>query len=230
MSFNCKELKIYEKDKKLVDISFSFNKKFALIGESGSGKSLSLKAIMNLLPPNLKSKIDLDGFEPKRGENIAFVPQNPFTTLSPMTKIKNQLFVSKSRVFELFELVGLNKELLNKFPSQLSCGQLQRVVIAIALSHKPEILLLDEPTTALDFDTKMRIIEVLNEIQSSFKLKLLLVTHDIQASELLCDEMAIIKEGRIVESGKTSEIISNPKEEYTKILIESNFSNRKRRE
>lgn len=224
--FTCKQLKIEIDSKKLVDINFSFQNSFALIGESGSGKSLSLKAFLGMLPKELHVKIDLDGFVAKRGESVALVPQNPFTALSPLTKIIDQFLVSRDEAKEYFDMVGLEETYLNRFPSELSGGQLQRVVIAFALHVKPELLLLDEPTTALDIQSKESILELLKTLHVKNKFKLIFVTHDIEAVRGLCEDIAIIKDGIIVETGNLEEIINSPKQKYTKELIESGFKNR----
>jgi peptide/nickel transport system ATP-binding protein len=224
--FTCKQLKISTNEKKLVDISFSFEKSFALIGESGSGKSLTLKALLKMLPNSLHVKMDLDGFEVKRGESVALVPQNPFTALSPLTKIIDQFLIPKDEAEKYFSMVGLEHSFLERFPSELSGGQLQRVVIAFALHVKPKLLLLDEPTTALDMKSKESILELLKTLHEEHGFKLIFVTHDIDAVENLCEQIAIIKEGEIIESGNLKEIIDNPQKEYTKQLINSGFKNR----
>jgi len=224
--FTCKKLKISAEDKKLVDIGFSFKDSFALIGESGSGKSLTLKAFLQMLPSSLHVDMDLDGFEAKRGQSVALVPQNPFTALSPLTKIIDQFLISKDEAKRYFEMVGLEKSFLDRFPSQLSGGQLQRVVIAFALALNPKLLLLDEPTTALDMKSKEAILSLLKSLHVEHRFKLIFVTHDIDAVEDLCEEIAIIKDGKIIESGNLKTIINSPKEEYTKQLISSGFKNR----
>ena len=224
--FTCKQLKIEIDNKKLVDISFSFDNSFALIGESGSGKSLSLKAFLGMLPSELHVEMDLDGFVAKRGESVALVPQNPFTALSPLTKIIDQFLVSRDEAKEYFKMVGLEEGFLDRFPSELSGGQLQRVVIAFALHVKPELLLLDEPTTALDMKSKESILELLKELHIKNKFKLIFVTHDIEAVKGLCEDIAILKDGKIIETGNLEDIINNPKQQYTKELIESGFENR----
>ncbi len=224
--FTCKQLKITTGDKKLVDISFCFKDSFALIGESGSGKSLTLKAFLGMLPKSLHVEMDLDGFEIKRGKSVAFVPQNPFTALSPLTKIIDQFLVPREVAQEYFDMVGLEHDFLDRFPSELSGGQLQRVVIAFALHVKPKLLLLDEPTTALDMKSKEAILELLKSLHIEHGFKLIFVTHDIDAVEELCESIAIIKDGTIVESGNLKDIIVNPKDEYTKELIDSGFKNR----
>ncbi len=143
-----------------------------------------------------------------------------------MTKIKDQFFCEDNKKIELLELVGLNKDLLNRFPKELSGGQLQRVVIAIALSNNVKLLLLDEPTTALDEASKDTILNLIKELTSKLNLLMLFVTHDIDSIKNLCKEVIIIKDGKIIEQGITEDILNNPKEEYTKMLINSTFKNK----
>jgi len=225
------QLRITLEKKVLVDISLEIQSSLALIGQSGSGKSLTIKALLGMLPSNMKRELKLQNrFELRRGESLSFVPQNPFTALSPLTKIKKQFFCDKERVLELFDEVGLDYALLERFAPELSGGQLQRVIIAMALEHHPKIILLDEPTTALDPETKVVIIELLKKLQKKENFLMLFVTHDIASAKDLCEDVAVIKDGRIVESGKMTELLKNPKEEYTKTLIEANFANRNFRE
>jgi len=216
------ELKIYHKDSVLVDISFEIKNSLALIGESGSGKSLTLRAILGLLPKNLSHKLKAKNLQ----KPISIVVQNPFTALSPLTKIKNHFEVDEKEQKKLLKLVELDDRLLNRYPSELSGGQLQRVVIALALSINPKLLLLDEPTTALDSDTKDSILLMIKSLQEKFGFKILFVTHDIESSKLLCEDIAILKSGKIIENGKVFDILENPKESYTKTLIQSTFKNR----
>jgi len=223
-----KSLKISLDEKSLVDISFSVNSSLALVGQSGSGKSLTLKALLSMLPSSMRLELDVDAdFELKAGETIAFVPQNPFTALSPLTKIKKQFFVKQNRMNELFEELGLALDLQERFPPELSGGQLQRVVIAMALSNKPKLLLLDEPTTALDPETRVIIIELLKKLQKREEFKMLFVTHDIISAKNLCEEICVIRQGEVVEVGQMEKVLSDPSHEYTKTLIEANFANRK---
>lgn len=221
------KLKILIAGNTLVDIAFDIPSSLALVGQSGSGKSLTLKALLGMLPLDMDLEMECSSdFELVVGETLAFIPQNPFTALSPLTKIHKQFFVEEIRVKELFDSVGLSHDLLERFPPELSGGQLQRVVIAMALSKKPKLLLLDEPTTALDPTTRVMIIDLLRELQKREKFKMLFVTHDISSAKNLCESICVIKDGKVMESGLMDEVIERPKTDYTKILIEANFANR----
>jgi len=237
-NFQIKNLTIYDKEKLLVDLfkgstnNLLINSSLALVGQSGSGKSLSLKAILDMTPPNLDVKFDNSSDFKLDKQHIGFIPQNPFTSLSPMTQISKQFFLQNhklcddKKIDELLKMVKLEPELKNKFPMELSGGQLQRIVIAIALSTKPKLLLLDEPTTALDDDSKLTIINLFKELQKKLHFLMIYVSHDIASIKDICDDIAILNKGVICEYGNTKEILSNPKHSYTKQLIESNFKNR----
>jgi len=224
------KLQIVLKDTKLVDIKFKIESSLALVGQSGSGKSLTLKALLNMLPQEMECSLEYDAdFTLQTGKTISFVPQNPFTALSPLTKIKNQFFVSRQKQKELLAQVGLKEEILERFPPELSGGQLQRVVIAIALETSPKLLLLDEPTTALDPQTRIIILDLLQKLQKKMQFKMLFVTHDMNSAKSLCKDICVIKDGILVEDGKMLDILQNPKEKYTRELIEANFANREYR-
>ena len=220
------KLKISSPNKQLVDISFDIKDSSALIGESGSGKSLTLKALLNLLPSSLQVEKDIYSTFELNYDTIGFIPQNPFTSLSMMTKIKDQFFCPIEKKEEVLKLVDLDISLLNKFPSQLSGGQIQRIVIAIALSRNIKLLLLDEPTTALDEENKTNIINLINDLKNRLNILILFVTHDIESIKDICNEIIILKDGQIIEKGFTRDILSSPKEDYTKKLINSTFKNK----
>ena len=220
------ELVVKDKFKKLVDISFDITNSIALVGQSGSGKSLTLKAILKLLPSTLDVQLNYKSSFELTLLNIGFIPQNPFTSLSPLTKIKKQFFCKEERKSQLLKLVGLDEWILDRFPSELSGGQLQRVVIAIALESNPKLLLLDEPTTALDTKSKEIVLSLLKTLQQNLDILILFVTHDILSVKGLCEDMIILKDGLIVEKGKVDDILKNPKDIYTKKLILSGFENR----
>lgn len=222
-----KKLTIDHEKKQLVSIAFEIKESLALVGQSGSGKSLTLKALLGMLPESMVSELEIESdFALQAGKSVAFIPQNPFTALSPLTKIKKQFFVENKRIKELFQEVGLQEELLERFAPELSGGQLQRVVIAMALSSKPKLLLLDEPTTALDPETRELIIGLLKRLQTQEQFRMLFVTHDIASAKHLCKDVCVLKEGRVVESGSMQSVVENPQDEYTKTLIQANFANR----
>lgn len=220
-------LRIIHNTHVLVDLSFEIRRSLALVGQSGSGKSLSLKALLGLSDATLVVSIEKRcDFEWGLGKSVALVPQNPFTALSPLTRIKDQMFLPKERSMELFALLGLDDELLERFPPELSGGQMQRVVVAIALGSNPKLLLLDEPTTALDPESKEVMIALLKTLQDKMEFKMLFVTHDMSVASALCEDICVIKEGRVIEKGAIAEVTHFPKEPYTQALINAEFKTR----
>ncbi len=227
----CHSIVVSDGIDRLVDISFEIESSLALVGQSGSGKSLTLKAILGLLPSNLTTRLDIDApFDIVRGDTVAFVPQNAFTAFSPMTRLRDQWLNSLDDIDELFGLLGLDTSLIDRFPSELSGGQLQRVIVAMALSSRPRLLLLDEPTTALDPNLREEMVKILLQLQDRFGFLILFVTHDIEVAKNLCHDIVVLKDGRVVEYGNSTEILRNPKESYTRRLIEAGFAHREFRE
>ncbi len=223
----CDRLRIESKGRLFVDIAFTIEKALALVGESGSGKSLTLKALLGMLPAGFDAQMSCrSDFTIERGRTVAYVPQNPFTALSPLTRIADQWIVGASQAARMMERVGLRSELLERFPPELSGGQLQRIVIAMALSSEPKLLLLDEPTTALDAQLRGVIVELLRTLRTELGFLMLFVTHDIATAASLCGEITVIRKGRVMESGRMDEVLEHPASSYTKALIEANFANR----
>lgn len=221
------QLKIVHARQVLVQCSFKINDSLALVGQSGSGKSLILKTLLGLNDSSLDVTLDKRAdFEWVMGQSVSLVPQNPFTALSPLTKIKDQMFLSPKRCHEIFGWLGLDIPLLQRYPSELSGGQLQRVVIAMALGFQPRLLLLDEPTTALDPASKQELIHLLQDLQQKLGFSMLFVTHDMSVAKELCEDICILKEGMIVEEGKMAEVIASPQNPYTRRLMEADFTNR----
>ncbi len=218
------KLKITLNEKILLDISFEVKNSLALVGQSGSGKSLTLKALLEMLPKSMECVLHVDN----KIQKVSLVPQNPFTALSPLTKIEKQFFTNKKE--SLLKSVGLEKEILNRYPPELSGGQLQRVILAMSLESEPQLLLLDEPTTALDEKSVEIVLNLLKKLHVEFGFKMLFVTHDIDSVSNLCEDIVVIKDGKIMESGVMADVLNNPQQSYTKQLIEANFKNRKFRE
>ena len=222
----------------------------ALVGESGSGKSVTSLSIMQLLPYPLashtpESSIKFNGEELVgkkddfmrhiRGSQIGMIFQEPMTALNPLHSIERQIgeilrlhqkmseSQARTRVKELLDLVQLPKmkERLNAYPHELSGGQRQRVMIAMALANDPELLIADEPTTALDVTVQAEILELLEDLQKELKMAMLLITHDLSVVEKFADNVCVMKQGEIVEQGNASAVFKKPKHEYSKKLIGS---------
>jgi microcin C transport system ATP-binding protein len=220
----------------------------ALVGESGSGKSVTALSILQLLPyPPARhgpgSSIVFDGQElvgasepllrQIRGNRIAMVFQEPMTSLNPLHTVEKQitetLFLHKrmdrgaarTRAIELLHLVGLAEaeRRLDAYPHQLSGGQRQRVMIAMALANEPDILIADEPTTALDVTIQAQILKLLKDLQKRFGMALFLITHDLTIVRKVADRVLVMTEGEIVERGTVSEIFTAPRHAYTRKLL-----------
>jgi len=230
-------------------ISFDIKKGeiVALVGESGSGKTVTALSIVQLLPYPTAShpsgSIRFQGREmlaatPRtlrdiRGNRISMVFQEPMTSLNPLHTVEKQisetLFLHKglgkvaarARAIELLHLVGLPEaeEKLKSYPHQLSGGQRQRVMIAMALANEPDLLIADEPTTALDVTIQAQILALLKDLQARFGMAVLLITHDLTVVEKMADRTCVMTEGEIVEQGPTSQIFAAPKHPYTKRLM-----------
>ncbi len=220
----------------------------AVVGESGSGKSVSALSIMQLLPyptasHSAESSITFndeelvgkgDKFMRKiRGSQIGMIFQEPLTALNPLHTIEKQIGEmltlhqgmnkkqAKERILELLDLVGLSnlKERLNAYPHELSGGQRQRVMIAMALANEPELLIADEPTTALDVTIQAQVLELLDDLKTRLGMALIIITHDLSIVEKMADKVCVMKHGALVEKGDTKTLYANPKHDYTKMLL-----------
>ncbi len=217
----------------------------ALVGESGSGKTTLGFAMLNLVPPPgrvVKGSIwvgrtdilSLRGekLRQARGSLVSMVFQDPFTTLDPVRRIGDQLEEvltehgvtreeARSRVREVLEAVGLPRDAAERYPHQLSGGQRQRVAIAAAIALEPQVLVADEPTTALDVVVQKQIMDLIDEIRRREGMAVVLVTHDIALAAERADKLAIMYAGEIVEQGPTRRVLENPLHPYTRALLAS---------
>jgi len=228
-----KNLTVTGKDGRLLVDHLSLQLKrgetLGLVGESGSGKTLTLKSLIGLLPKNLSESYE----EKKINGNVAMIFQNPMSALDPLCPVFAQLIevvmirqnVSKKeascRAKELIERLGLPKELSKKdrLPSELSGGQCQRILIAMALACNPDVLLCDEPTTALDVTVQKQTLDLILSLQKEMNFAILFVTHNLAVAAGICSHLAVMHHGKIVERAATKEILLTPKDEYTKMLL-----------
>lgn len=231
-------------------VSFDLDKEkvLGIVGESGSGKSVTAYSILQILTPpgeivsgSIKFKgEELVGCKPEvinkiRGNSISIIFQDPMTSLNPTYTIGNQLIEAImlhtdrnkkqaiDRAIEMLELVGMNepKKRLNQYPHEFSGGMRQRVMIAMALACEPDILIADEPTTALDVTIQAQILELMKDLQKQLGMAIIMITHDLGVVADMCDEIVVMYAGEICERGTADEIFYNPQHEYTKGLLKS---------
>ena len=231
-------------------ISFELNKgeTVAIVGESGSGKSVTVKAIMGILAGNaiinggeiLYGGMDLikikeEQFHRIRGKRIGLIFQDPLSALNPIMRIGRQIMEvlrfhqgmniasAKIRALELMEAVGIPDppRRFNQYPFQFSGGMRQRIVIAIALAGDPEILICDEPTTALDVTVQAKILEMINQIKEERNLSIIFITHDLGVVANMADKVNVMYAGRIVETGTAEDVFLEPAHPYTWALLSS---------
>lgn len=232
-----------------IDIKLHKGEILGVVGESGSGKSVSMMSILKLLPIppaeisadklNISGQdvrdLDHDGLRQIRGGKVGFIFQDPMTSLNPVYKVGAQLAeplqihknMSKKqaliRAGELMELVGIPdaKTRLNDYPHQFSGGMRQRVMIAMALTCEPDILIADEPTTALDVTIQAQIIELVKEIQHRLGMAIIWITHDLGVVAEIADRVMVMYGGQVVEEAPVNELFSNARHPYTRALLES---------
>lgn len=236
----------------LEDVSFSVKagKCLGILGESGSGKSMTTKAILGLLNRDFKisGSATFEGndllqmgdwdLRTLRGSAIGMILQNPMTCFDPLYKIGNQIYETfnahgiyprdqyKAEAIKILEKMRIHdpEGVLQKFPHQLSGGMLQRVMIGIAMSMNPRLLICDEPTTAIDSITQYEIIKEFQRIKAESNVGMLFITHDVSVISHIADEVIVLNKGKLVDRGPFSEILKNPKDAYTKLLIEKKLA------
>ncbi|RKF05157.1 peptide/nickel transport system ATP-binding protein [Tenacibaculum lutimaris] len=237
-----------------VSFNVEKNKTLGIVGESGSGKSISSLAILGLLPKTATVKGDLffnqqpllgyneQDYQKIRGNEIAMIFQEPMSSLNPTltcgfqvaemlqqhTQLPNQEI--KEEVISLFSKVKLPRPeaIYNSYPHQISGGQKQRVMIAMAIACKPQLLIADEPTTALDVTVQKEIISLLKELQQEFEMGIIFISHDLALVSEIADSVVVMHKGKIVEKGSANHVFLHPKKSYTKALINSKPNTKKR--
>ena len=213
------------------DISFSVRKGeiLGIVGESGSGKSTIIKAGKSLLNLSKKEQLEING------PNLGMIFQFAGSSFCPVRKIGTQLYEAmrahsniskeefKERVSELLKKLGFNDDtrILESYPNELSGGMQQRVGVVCAMLLNPKVLLADEPTSAMDVTIQKQAVEEMIRVRDTFNTSIIIVTHNIGVVNAMADNVLVLKDGRIVEMGATKDIINNPKEEYTKKLMDA---------
>jgi len=231
-----------------INIEIKKDEVVGLVGESGSGKSVTAFSVLNLLdsPGKIETGkilwqdtdlLELEGEDIRniRGKEIAMIFQDPYGSLNPVYSVGSQIAEviqlhqgldkdsARQKAIEMLKTVHIPnaEKRADDYPHQFSGGMCQRVMIAMALSCQPQLIIADEPTTALDVTIQAEILELLNEVKKKFKTSILLITHDLGIVSENCDRVYVMKEGKIVEEGKTATIFKKPKEEYTKRLLKA---------
>jgi len=230
-------------------ISFVLRKgrTLGLAGETGAGKTTIAKSILRILPERsafIKGgevllegqdllKLSEDKMQKLRGEKIAMIFQDPMTALNPVLTVGKQIAEAiklhynirkkeaKEQAIQMLEMVGINGERFGDYPHQFSGGMKQRVVIAMALACRPELILADEPTTALDVTIQMQVLDMIRRLRDELNTSMILITHDFGVVAEVCDDVAVVYAGEIIESGSVEEIFDNPSHPYTQGLFGS---------
>ena len=214
-----------------IDLRVEAGEATGIVGESGSGKSLTLKAIIGLLPRGVR----VSGGEITANGRLGMVFQDPLSALDPLATVGAQVIevcryvrglsrsAARARAVELFTEVGLPDPVvkLRSYPHQLSGGQRQRVVLAIALAAEPEILLCDEPTTALDVTVQAQVLALIETLRRERGLTVLFVSHDLAVVSQVCSSIVVMEAGRVVETGPTAQVVSAPRHPYTRSLVDA---------
>lgn len=236
-----------------IDLDVKAGETLAVVGESGSGKSQTMMGIMGLLAANGRVQgsakyrgrelvgLPVDELNGIRGAKVTMIFQEPMTSLDPLYKIGKQIAEpiihhrgsskteARARVLELLKLVGIPdpERRIDSYPHELSGGQRQRVMIAMALANEPDLLIADEPTTALDVTIQAQILDLLKSLQQRFGMAVVLITHDLGVVRHFADRVAVMRRGEIVETGTTEDIFERPQADYTKMLLDAEPSGHK---
>jgi len=256
---NIKDLNVYFNNKggqvtalNAINLSLNKGEVLGLIGESGSGKSLLLKTMLQLLPKQRTSvsgeihvngrnvlTLDKKALRAYRGGEVAMAFQEPATAMDPVFTVGNQIIntimahkkctkaEARAKAIEMLELVKIPsaRSRLNNYPHELSGGMRQRVMIALALSTEPALLLADEPTTALDATVQIQVILLLRELQKKLGMSMIFVTHDVGVAAEVSDNIAVMYGGRLLEYGSAKNVLVSPRHPYTEALLASNVQN-----
>jgi oligopeptide/dipeptide ABC transporter ATP-binding protein len=227
-----------------VDLAIEEGDAFCLVGESGSGKTTFANAIAGILPPHVVTRgklyifdrLAIDestwNFNGLRGRVVSYIPQNPGTSLSPFLTIEEHFYhvlrdtlrydreKSRRAAIEALLKVGLDRGVLEDYPHELSGGMQQRVLIAIALASNAKIIVADEPTSAIDANLRASVLQLLGKLNREYRVTLLIVTHDLASTSIVCNRLAVMLAGKIVETGRTISVLRNPQHPYTKMLLD----------
>ena len=230
-----------------IDLKLGYKRTLGLVGETGAGKTTTALALLRLVPdpPGVIEcdKMEIDGenilslnsdkLDQIRGKDISMIFQDPMTALNPVYTVGEQIAesielhenVGKSealkRAGDMLELVGIPRSRANEYPHQFSGGMKQRVVIAIALACNPQLLLADEPTTALDVTIQAQVLELMHELKEKYNTSMIMITHDLGIVAEICDEVAVMYAGQIVEEGTLEQVFNHTKHPYTEGLFNS---------
>ena len=197
---------------------------FGLVGESGSGKTTLGKIILGALKPD-SGEVEL------KTDKLQVIFQDPYNSLDPKMKIfdilaegliiKRQYADARRKIEDIADLIMLPRAALDKYPHQFSGGERQRIAIGRALATEPELIVCDEPVSSLDVTIQLQILKLLKDIRKKFNITYLFISHDLRVVRFICDRVAVMKDGKIVEEGRASDVYSHPAHPYTKLLLSS---------
>jgi oligopeptide/dipeptide ABC transporter ATP-binding protein len=228
-----------------IDLEVINNEILGIIGETGCGKSILGRAIMTLLSDNTEVSgkiiykdenlltLPENKLRDIRGKNISIILQNPAAALNPVFSIGDQISEvfryhdkmskqdAKIKTAGILEMVGIDPERMSEFPHQFSGGMKQRIMIAMGMAFSPELLIADEPTKGLDPDTKDKIVTLLRDLVRSMNMSMILITHDLDVAEKMCDRIAVMYAGEIIELASVQDILAEPGHPYTQVLLSS---------